>query len=331
MTKDKLLIICGPTATGKTDLALHLAKQFDGELINADSRQVYRGMDIVTGKDLSKNSEFRIRNSELGIRNEILSVGFREKEGIPIWLIDIVNPDYVFNVGEYQRLAQTVIQDIHKRNKLPVVVGGTGLYIKSIINPIPLAQIPPNDLLRLELASLTLSQLQKRLQQIDQGRWEVMNDSDRANSRRLIRALEISEFLSCTKTSVKIPASEKKFDTLIIGLTASREILFQRIDSRVEKRINDGAVGELKNLIKKGYSANLPSLSATGYRELSLFVDSVYNLDEAVNRWKISEHAYAKRQMTWFRKDKRITWFDITNSDYRDKIVQQVEKWYTAF
>ena len=158
---------------------------------------------------------------------------------------------------------------------------------------------------------------------------EYLNDSDRANPRRLIRALETAQFLNTIKTPAKNPYTEKKYDSLTIGLTAPIEILFKRIDERVDKRIKNGATGELNNLIKKGYSLDLPSFSATGYRELSGFVKGDLSLNDALKNWKISEHAYAKRQTTWFRKVKSITWFDITDTNYRDKIVQQIEKWYT--
>src|SRR3989338_4426614 len=149
---NKLLIICGPTAIGKTELGIFLSRKFNGEIVSADSRQVYKGMDIITGKDLPVNSKFEIAqwapNSKLRVENQKLSVGYRLKDDIPIWLVDIVTPDYIFNVGEYALLVQKIIIDIWSRGKLPVVVGGTGFYIRAIIERIDTVIIPPDKSLR---------------------------------------------------------------------------------------------------------------------------------------------------------------------------------------
>ena len=331
---NKLLVICGSTATGKTSLALNLARQFNGELINADSRQVYRGLDIITGKDIPFNSKFEISppagGLKLGISRIDLHVGYRVKDDIPIWLVDVVNPDYTFNVGEYQKLARIVIDDILKRKKLPIMVGGTGLYIRSIIDPLLFVQIPPHNSLRDQLSQLTLVQLQKRLQDADHDRWNAMNSSDRANPRRLIRAIEISLFLQSTSTQSMVNTTEKAYASLVIGLKAGREYLSQRINERVNARIKGGAVSELQDLLKKGYTIRMPSMSATGYRQLTDYIENRLTLDEAIKCWKFSEHSYAKRQMTWFKKNKSIKWFDITVSNYIQKIEDKVEKWYTS-
>ena len=144
----RLLIICGPTATGKTALAIEIAQKYHGEIVSADSRQVYEGMDIGTGKDIPKNSKFQISNIKLNEKFNTCNIGFREKEGIPIWLVDVVEPDYQFNVGEYRNLARIVIQDIWNRGKLPIVVGGTGFYIHSIQSNAEFIDIPPDPKLR---------------------------------------------------------------------------------------------------------------------------------------------------------------------------------------
>ena len=164
----KLLIIIGPTATGKTDLAIHLAQKYHGEIVSADSRHVYQGMDIGTGKDIDEKSKLktpclsgRQENSKLQ-KNKKFSIGYRSKEGIPIWLVDIVPPDYQFNLGEYFKIAQQIIKDIWERKKLPIVVGGTGLYIKALLKPLTLIAIPPDADLRKQLNKLSLYQTSRK-------------------------------------------------------------------------------------------------------------------------------------------------------------------------
>ena len=203
----QLLIICGPTATGKTALALHLAKKFGGELISADSRQVYRGMDIGTGKDIDQKSKIKNQNEKLnpsftsplikgrrGGVNKKFTVGFRNKDEVPIWLVDIVEPDYVFNVGEFKQLAEAVIQDIWQRGKLPIIVGGTGLYVRALLRPWDGIFIPPNASLRQKLDKLTVEELQTELKKNTSEKFESMNHSDRFNPRRLVRAIEVEEW-----------------------------------------------------------------------------------------------------------------------------------------
>lgn len=300
---NKLLVICGPTATGKTGLALKLAQRFNGELISADSRQVYKGMDIGTGKDLPPD--------------------------VKIWLYDVVNPDKEFSVAHYYKLAWETIKKTWQRKKLPILVGGTGLYIKAIIDGIDTLGIPEDSNLRKELEKKDVSYLQKKLKEINPFQLEKMNQSDRKNPRRLIRAIEISinppagGQVSSIKNNLK-----KDNDPLFVGLTASREVLYKRIDERVEKRVRQGIVEEISRLLKKGYSWNLPAMSGLGYRQWKEFFEGKETEKEATQKWKYAEHAYARRQLTWFKKDKRIIWYDINDSDYKDKIVAQVSTWY---
>ncbi len=330
----KLLVICGPTATGKTDLGIYLAKKFNGEIISADSKQVYRGMDIVTGKDILQQSELRIKNLELGIKEKKFTVGYRLKGGIPIWLVDIVDPDYPFNVGEYAKIAQKIIEDIWSRNKLPIIVGGTGLYIKSIIQPLPLTQIPPNNKLREKLNILSREELTEKLKSIDIDKWNMMNSSDRLNPRRLIRAIEIR--LQMQKSKIKIQNDNLKFKSkniLLIGLLISNKKLYERIDKRVDSRLKEGAVNELNKLLAI-YSWNSIAFSSIGYKQLKDYVDGKDSLYHTIRKWKLAEHAYARRQLTWFKKALKMSkgkWFDITKPDYIGKIAETTQKWYTHY
>jgi tRNA dimethylallyltransferase len=245
---DKLLVICGPTATGKTALAAALAKKFNGELISADSRQVYRGMDLVTGKD---------------------------RPDVPIWLYDIVNPDEEFSVSHWVKLARAAIHDIQKRKKLPIIIGGTGLYIHALLDPFETIDIPPNKKLREELQKLSVLELQQMTTR------DTMNNSDWNNPRRLVRKIEIAAGM---KKNVQ---KETYYDPLLIGLTAPLPVLDARIDTRFQERVKQGMDKEAEALLKK-YSKDLPSMSAIG----------------------LNEHAYARRQLTWFKKQQGIHWFD---------------------
>lgn len=296
---NKLLVICGPTATGKTIAAISLAKKFNGELISADSRQIYKGMDIGTGKDLPFNTK--------------------------IWLYDVINPDEEFSVANYHELAWEIIEKIWQRKKLPILVGGTGLYIKAIIDGIDTLGIPENRKLREELENKDVGYLQKKLNEINPHRLEKMNDSDRNNPRRLIRAIELS---INKKTITNNKNKAVKPDFLMIGLTAPRKDLYKRIDERVGKRVKQGIIKEIKELLGKGYGWNLPSMSGLGYRQWKEFFEGKETKNEAIQKWKYAEHAYLRRQLTWFKKDKRIIWYDIRKGDYDDKIVALVSSWY---
>src|SRR3989344_7818909 len=283
---NKLLVICGPTATGKTDLGISLARKFNGEIISADSRQVYKGMDIITGKDLPVSSKFKVQSSKLNINNSQLTIGYRAIEEIPIWLVDIVNPDYPFNVGEYAQIAKKVIEDIQSRNKLPIIDGGTGLYIKSLIYPLSNISIPPDIKIRKNLESLNTEELQNKLKILDKSWWERMNNSDKNNPRRLIRAIEIA--LQTQSSKIKAQKYNSKIKTnnvLIVGLTARKETLFSKNERRVDQRIKDGALEEIKGLLKKGYSWDLHSFSSTGIRQLKEHFEKKEKLENAIIKW----------------------------------------------
>ncbi len=330
---NKLLIICGSTATGKTDLGVRLANKFDGEIISADSRQVYKGMDIITGKDIDKSSELVIKNHELGITNSNFTLGYRLKDGIPVWLVDIVEPDYPFSAGEYAVLAQKVIADIWSRGKLPIIVGGTGFYIRSVINPYDTYMIPPDKAFRRSLEQIDLTNLQQKLAEADLKRWENMNDSDKKNPRRLIRAIEVAKWrkkFSQQNSGLQVIPAE---NILFIGLRADfRYVLRERICKRIEKRITQGAVDEVKKLMEKKYSWFLPAFTSTGASELKDYIENKQTLDEAKKSWQYQEIDYAKSQKVWFRKALQLAggiWFDVSKYDTADKVEETVVKWYT--
>lgn len=314
----KIIVICGPTATGKTNLGIRLATKFNGEIISADSRQVYKGLDIITGKDIPKNSE-------LISPNRTIDSGYRLKDNIPIWLVDIVDPDYIFNVGEYRSLAFKVIDDIFKRKKLPTIVGGTGLYIRSIIKPLADINIPPDEKLREQLKKLSKEELIEKLKNVNGNKWNSMNVSDRQNPRRLTRTIEIAE---STKKLQNIEF--QNFDTLLIGLKASTDYINKKIDGRVKGRIGEGAIEEAKTVLDQYKDKNLPAITSTGIRQLKEYIEGKVSLEEAIEEWKRAEHQYAKRQVTWFKKEKEIHWFDIQDTDYVSKIEEEVTKWYTS-
>jgi tRNA dimethylallyltransferase len=280
---NKLLIIPGPTATGKSSLGHKLANELNGEVISADSRQVYKYMDIGTGKDL-ENFE---------------------------WGIDLVEPGEDFSASQWVKYAQKVLNDIWSRNKLPIIVGGTGLYIKELLNPSETLHIPPN----YELRSMNygLIELQEMLKKKDLTKWERMNNSDRNNPRRLVRAIEVAENViarnEMTKQSSGRSPRFARDDTLVIGLTASQSVLFKRIDQRVEDRIKLGVKKEWEKLKKY----RLP-------KTLGYYHD---NVDD----WKAQEHAYAKRQLDYMKKYlPQTVWFDISSPN----VINYVHDWYKA-
>ena len=320
--KNKLLILTGPTATGKTSLGLKLAREFNGEILSADSRQAYKHMDIGTGKDVSINSKFEIRN--LKLENKDLNFGTYDFDGVPVWGLDIVEPDYKFNVSDWVKYAQMIIQDIQSRNKLPIIVGGTGLYIKALLEPPNTIDIPIDIKLRESLSNNSVTQLINKLLELDSEKWEKMNESDRNNPRRLIRAIEVAhQRFKIQETRHKQKSNFQSNDILVIGLTASRVVINQRIDVRVEKRMKMGMVEEVKGLIAKGYSWDLPSMSSLGYREFKDYILTAdpFSLAASIERWKISEHQYAKRQLTYLEKYlPGAKWFDISSARYIDQI-----------
>lgn len=301
----KILVVCGPTATGKTSLGFTLAQKFDGEIISADSRQVYKHMDIGTGKEWNPK--------------------------VKIWGYDLINPAENFSVSDYFNEIKIIIEDIWNRNKLPIIVGGTGLYIKSLIDGIATIDIPKNNSLRKSLEKMSIDEMFDKLAVLDSLKAASMNSSDKKNSRRLVRAIEVAVWNIENSTQKKVVENRKKIlgkdiDVLMIGLLADQNIFFKNIRNRVEKRMNEGFIDEVEILLQMGVSWKNQSMNSLGYKESEAFFKHGLTYEEFIAEWERNEMKYVKRQLTWFKKDKRINWFNMM--DERN-VVNLVEKWYS--
>lgn len=272
----KIIAIVGPTGSGKTNFAKVLAKKFSGKVISADSRQIYKGMDIGTAKDKSFKQD----------------------------LVDLLPLDKTFTVADYQKLATDLInQYLHMRN-LPILAGGTGLYLEAVLYGYVIPNLQKESLeLRKSLEKLSESELLERLKKVDP---QSLKKIDPKNKRRVIRALEVST-LSSRPFSQQRKKLKPKFDALVIGIKTDRETLYSKIDARVEKMIKDGLVEEVRNLRKK-YPKNSVAFNSIGYKEIADYLDNKYPLKEAISKIKTNTHAYIRRQDTWFRRDKNIKW-----------------------
>jgi tRNA dimethylallyltransferase len=297
----KLLIVCGPTATGKTALGLRLAKKFNGEIISADSRQVYKDMDIGTGKEWG--------------------------EGVQIYGYDLATPNEEYSVSQFLKFASKKIKEISKKGKLPIVVGGTGFYIKGLIDGIPTADVPRNNDLRDRLEKISVADLYESLSQLDSVKAASLNSSDKKNPRRLVRAIEVAQYLLDHPQSASVsPAADIK-DVLIIGLTSERSALFSNIEKRVEERVNSGMKEEIKKLLEKGISWHDQAMYSLGYRQYRDYFEGGVDEEHVINEWKKEERKYALRQMVWFKKDKRINWYDFSDPELINKVEDRVKKW----
>ena len=286
--KPKVIAIIGPTASGKSSLGIEIARQVNGEIISVDSRQIYRGMDIGTGKEPGQWDQ----------EKNCLMI-----EGITHWGIDLVDPDEDFSVADFQAYAKQKIEEIIKRGYVPILVGGTGLWLKALIDGYSLTQTAQDSSLRADLEKLSLEDLFARYQKFDP---EGAEQIDRKNKRRLIRALEVvlltgeSFFLQQTR-------SEPPYDVLQIGIEVDREVLYERIHHRVDQMKEQGLVEEVKQL-RDHFGCEIPSMSGIGYRQLCRYFEGAQTLEESMEEIKKDSRQYAKRQMTWWKKDERIVW-----------------------
>ncbi|MSQ40301.1 MAG: tRNA (adenosine(37)-N6)-dimethylallyltransferase MiaA [Dehalococcoidia bacterium] len=291
-----LLAIVGPTAVGKSALAIALARAFEGEIVNADSRQVYRLMDIGTAKPTAE-----------------------EREQAPHHLLDLVDPDQGFSLALFLEHATQAIEAIHQRGHLPILVGGTGQYVWALLEGWQAPAVPPDPGLRQSLEAQAqldgAPALYTRLQALDPEAAAIIHPH---NLRRIIRALEVYDatgVLFSRQRRRSAPAHR----SLILGLSLPREELYQRIDQRVERAVGQGWVGEVQNLLQMGFSPDLPALSSLGYRELGSHLRGEASLEEAVDHIKKATHRYARRQGAWFRRsDPRIHWLEAGPTLYEE-------------
>lgn len=276
--KPKIIVIVGPTASGKSDLAVKIAKEKNGEVISADSRQVYKGLDIGSGK-----------------------ITKREMRGVPHFLLDVANPKKVFTVADFKKLGQKAIDDILSRGKTPIIVGGTGFYIDALVYDMDIPEVPPNKILREKLEKKSLEQLFTQLQKLDP---ERADEIDSKNKVRLVRAIEIVKALG------KVPKTKKKkqFDVEWIGIDWPDEILKERIHTRLLKRICGGMIKEAENLHAQGLSYKRMESLGLEYRYMARFLKGEISREEMIAELEIKIRQYAKRQRTWFKRNKDIKW-----------------------
>ena len=277
-----MIIITGQTATGKTKLALELAQKHNGELINFDSRQIYKYLDIITGKDIPKTI---------------------------IWLYDVVTPDQYFSSFDFVKHVTPIIKDIKKRGKTPILVGGTYLYLKHFLYGID-DSVPPDFKLREKLNNKSVKELQDILKKLSLQSFNRLNNSDVNNPRRLIRKIEIT---TNPKGTILIRSVLKRTDPVVfIGLRyKNKSKLRQVIKKRVEKRLNNGAVEEVEKLLKVGYKETDPGLKTIGYQQIIKYLNKELTKEKAIDDWVNKEVQYAKRQLTFMKKDKNISWKEI--------------------
>ena len=288
---DKLLVILGPHASGKSDLAIKIAQLFNGEIISADSRQIYQGMNIGTGKvlrDDNKNLEF-------------LSSGIRHH------LLDIVSPQEYFSVAQYQKLALDAISDILQRGKLPIICGGTGLYISATIEGWQLPKIKPQESLRRELENLTTQELFQKLKKLAPERAQTI---DQNNKRRLVRALEI---ILSGQTIAPLKKQPLAYDIFIIGVKRSNEELKQRIKLRLEQRLAQGMIEEIKKLKDNGVNSRRLEDFGLEHRWVNRYLENKVDFETMKNNLYRDICQYAKRQMTWFKKIPNVHWVSNEN------------------
>jgi tRNA dimethylallyltransferase len=290
--KNPIIILTGPTASGKTAMSLKLADEFNGEIIAADSMTVYRGMDIGTDKPgLNQNSKIKSQNDNV-----------KNINGVQHYLIDILNPDEPFNAAIFKEKATEAVVEIQKRGKIPFLVGGSTMFIDAFAYDYTMPEVEPDDLLRKELEQKSNDELFQQLVELDpDAEWTV----DRNNKRRLVRALEVT-----LKTGIPFTAQKSKKDLaeniLYLAIEVEREELYQKINNRVDQMMGEGFLNEVK-ILKENYDHNT-AMQAAGYKQLTQYLDGEIRLEEAVEKTKQAHRNYAKRQLTWLKANPDVVW-----------------------
>lgn len=305
-TQPPLVVLLGPTAVGKTALSLGLARRFDGEIVGADSRQIYRGMDIGTAKPTAA-----------------------EQAQVPHHLIDCCAPDEPLTLAEFQARAYATIDAIHARGHVPFLVGGTALYVRAVVEGLRIPEVPPDPALREQLEADLAQQGRDaffaRLQQLDPRTAAVI---DGKNPRRVLRALEI--FLLTGQSKVDLEGAQPPpYAILQIGLDRPREDLYARIDMRVDTMVAEGLVEETARLLAAGYAPPLPAMTSLGYREMAAYLAGEMTLDDAVAQIKHETHRFVRHQYTWFRRMAGVHWVDVTQPDADEQVMTLVAGFLT--
>ncbi len=332
MVRKKLYVITGQTATGKTSFALKLAKVVGGELISADSRQVYKYLDIITGKDLD-NKNFQLVEKIAGG----LDLGFYHIENVPVWLYDVLSPTNYFSAYDWVLCARRVIEILKTKNKTPILVGGSYFYLHYLLYPNETTKsyggeiaIGPNWQLRQELEQLPLLRLQQKLLQLNRERFLKLNKSDVNNRRRLIRWIEKSKQppeLRSTEIKKELIDISQEYETEIIGLRfRDKNLLRKKIQQRVEARLKQGAIEEVQLLLNMGYTPDSPGMKTIGYQQIVKYLNNELSLQEAKEQWINKENQYAKKQFSFMKKNIDILWYNVENKTYADDYFRRQRK-----
>ena len=308
MKKIPLIILTGPTAVGKTDLSIKLSKSLNAEIISADSMQIYKYMDIGSAK-----------------------VTKEEMDGVIHYMIDEVTPDVPFSVSEFQSRSEKYIEEINKKGKNVLITGGTGLYLNSLIYNMDFAKSNANNEIRekleQELAENGIDYMHEKLRGLDE---EAANRIHKNNTKRVIRAIEVCMSGQKMNDFSKDLRYNEKYKPIIIVLNRDREVLYQRINKRVDIMLENGLLDEVKELLKMGYTKDMISMQGIGYKEMIKYLDGEYTYDEAIEIIKRDSRRYAKRQLTWFKRYQDAKWFDLDKYQdieiLKEDIINHIEK-----
>ena len=306
---NKIIVIVGPTAVGKTYVSVELAKKLNTEIISADSMQIYRGMDVGTAK-----------------------ITEEEKQGINHYMIDIVDPDEDYSVSDFKRDAEKTIDRILLENKSPIIVGGSGLYVNSLIYSLDFGKAKSNETIRKYYTAYYKKHgkdaLYEKLMKVDPESTEKIHKN---NVKRVIRALEVFDLTGkkFSQLNTDIRKESDKYDCILIGLSMERKLLYNRINQRVDEMLSKGLLEEVRGLLDKGYSKNLVSMRGIGYKEIIDYIEGITDYEEAINILKRNTRRFAKRQFTWFSKDKNVKWFSMDDLNAVDKTLDTIFQYIT--
>ena len=302
--RENLLVLLGPTAIGKTDVSINLAKEIKGEIISADSMQIYKYMDIGSAK-----------------------VTEEEMQGVEHHLVDILYPDEEFTVANYKSRAKELITKINNKNKIPIIAGGTGLYINSLVYDLNFTKVAANEDFRSRLEAIAEVKgneyLHQELAKIDEESSLKISPNDQ---KRVIRALEIYEVTGKTMSEYNKDFRKpiEDYNLVMIGLNMDRTKLYERINLRVDIMIENGLVDEVRSILSKGYSKDLVSMQGIGYKEVIMYLEDELTLEESIELIKKKSRNYAKRQLTWFRRDYRIKWMNLDNYSDKESLTKDI-------